>query len=349
MKKAWIALPGDPDTNTGGYAYARSIVSALSGLGWSLDVVALSDTFPFPSVEDHAEACEKLAQLPADRPVLVDGLAFGALSNEFLNESGHRWIALVHHPLALEHGLTERAAEHLQILEKAALSTAEAVIVTSPTTARCLVTDYGVPEQLITVACPGTAPAARAQGNGALPLLLTVATLTPRKGYDVLVKALARIKSLSWTALWVGSINRDPVTANALQQTLLAFDLGQRIDIAGEVDADTLERYYDRANIFVLASRHEGYGMVFAEALAHGLPIVGCAAGAVPETIPRDAGILVPANDATALAEALTMLLTQPRLRLEMADAAWRHAGHLPSWKLTATKIAAVLEKFHVS
>ncbi len=349
MPEAWFAVPGALSTLTGGYIYARRLVAALAELGWRLDVVPLPDSFPFPTPEDVDVACRRLARLDPSRPVLVDGLAFGALDSGFLANARQPWVALVHHPLALEAGLSERDADRLRQTETAALATARQVIVTSPSTGRCLISDYDVPRQRLTVAEPGTDPGKKAIGNLQVPRLLTVGTLTPRKGHDVLIEALARITELSWDSLWAGSTDRDPDTTAALERAIHAKGLTDRIVLTGSLEADALSNCYVQSDVFVLPSRHEGFGMAFAEALAHGLPVVGCAAGAVPETVPSDTGLLVPPDDPEALAAALASLLTDPARRLALAEAAWRHGRSLPRWNQTAAQVAAALTKALVS
>ncbi len=343
MPKAWFAIPGALATPTGGYVYARRLIAALEDLDWHLEVVPLPSSYPFPSEADREATEAKLESLSNDRPLLVDGLAYGALDGGFLAACQQHWVALVHHPLALEAGLAHADKQRLRDSEHAALAEAREVIVTSPSTGRCLSADYGVPEAQITVALPGTDPGVRSRGNGAVPRLLTVATLTPRKGHDVLVAALARIVDLSWEALWVGSADRDTTTTARLRRAIREDGLETRIALAGSLDAEALSDCYRKADVFVLPSRHEGFGMAFAEALAHGLPVVGCAAGAVPETVPTDAGILVPTDDVMALADALAELLNEPRRRRQLADAAWRHGQQLPDWHETAARVAAAL------
>ena len=146
MPEAWFAVPGTLSTPTGGYIYARRLVAALADLGWHLEVVALPEGFPFPSPDEAQAACRRLAKLDPSRPVLVDGLAFGALDSGFLSQARQRWVALVHHPLALEAGLSEGVSQRLRRSEEAALATARQVVVTSPSTGRCLVSDYAVPQ-----------------------------------------------------------------------------------------------------------------------------------------------------------------------------------------------------------
>jgi glycosyltransferase involved in cell wall biosynthesis len=117
---------------------------------------------------------------------------------------------------------------------------------------------------------------------------------------------------------------------------IAALRLGRRVTIVGAVAPESLPRFYGNADIFVLASRFEGYGMAFAEAMAHGLPVIGTTAGAIPETVPREAGILVPPDDVEALAAALRRLATDARERKRFAAGAREVAARLPTWQETA-------------
>jgi len=100
---------------------------------------------------------------------------------------------------------------------------------------------------------------------------------------------------------------------------------------------------YDKADIFVLASHFEGYGMVLTEALAHGLPIVSTTGGAAAKTLPDAAALKVPAGDPAALAEALASLLDDGKRRRALADVAFSYAPNLPDWSETAAIVAAQL------
>ncbi|MHB1205945.1 MAG: glycosyltransferase family 4 protein, partial [Rhodospirillaceae bacterium] len=176
-------------------------------------------------------------------------------------------VALVHHPLARETGLAPEAVEAFTLSERLALRAARAVIATSPHTAEVLAADYGVPAARLSVALPGTDPRARAQGDPRRPSLLTVATVTPRKGHDVLVAALAQIKDLPWTSTLAGSLMRAPETVAALRAQIARSGVADRIALTGELSDEALATLYAGADIFALPSRYEGYGMVFAEAL----------------------------------------------------------------------------------
>lgn len=341
-----FAFPGRLELNTGGYAYDRRVIAEIAAHGWQPGVLPLGSGFPAPDDGTLSEAEKRLSALPDDTIVVIDGLAFGILDGWASREARRlRIVALVHHPLALETGLDEAERKTLQTRETKALSCAAHVIVTSPATGRELARDYGVPARKITVAIPGTDPGARASGIGGEegpPLILSIGTLTRRKGHDTLMKALKRIEDLDWHARIIGSRDLDPVTAAALIDLQRDLELDGRVRIEGE-SSDTREALA-QADIFALASRYEGYGMVFAEALSQGLPIVACDAGAVPEVVPKDAGLLVPVDDVEAFAHALRLLLTDRPERLRRAEAAWQAGLALPHWRDTSGIIAGVLE-----
>lgn len=343
MRDVWFAIPGDPETLTGGYVYARRLMDALPAAGWTPRLLSWPGSFPHPTDADLQAVRASLAALPTGASVLIDGLAYGALPTAILEGLNLRIAALVHHPLARESGITAADAAHFEKTERAALTFAQSVVVTSPITAQTLVKDFAVPQNKIHVALPGTAYASRAQGNGDVPLILTVGTLTPRKGHDVLIAALADVADLPWKSQIVGSKERDLATTALLRKLIEHHNLGRRVTLAGEMSGDALREMYSRADIFALASRYEGYGMVFAEALAHGLPIAACAAGAVTDTVPKDAGLLTPPDDVRAFAETLRRLLTDRALRSNLADAAWRHGQALPQWSDTANAVATAL------
>jgi glycosyltransferase involved in cell wall biosynthesis len=357
LPEAWFAVPGDPENLTGGYIYAKRLTLALEDRGWQVHRVALPAGFPNPSADDLAATRRALASLPPRARVLVDGLAFGAFTPMVLADLDLDIVALVHHPLARETGLAPDAITALTLSERAALAGARAVIATSPHTADVLAAGYGVSAARLFVAPPGTDPHPRARGNPHTPDLLTVATVTPRKGHDILIAALAQISDLSWTSTLAGSLTRAPETVAALRAQIARSGVAGRIILTGEVSAGELGARYAGADLFVLPSRYEGYGMVFAEALSYGLPVVGCAAGAVAGTVavtgaitgaitsPQNAAILVPTDNAAALAAALRDLLSPTGFptRLRMADAAWAAGQRLPRWADTAEVVARVL------
>lgn len=341
MTPATFALPGDIDAKTGGTIYDSAVIEALRATGRAIAHLPLPGSFPFPPPADMAVALAALRALPEGRPVIIDGLAFGALDTGALATLRAPLIAMIHHPLGLETGLAPETARNLLRQEAGNLALAAHVIVPSPHTARILAADFGVPEGRITIALPGFAAPDPVRAPIDPPLILAVGLLAPRKGHDVLIRALSSLTDLPWQAVIVGAAH-DADTATALAAQ--AAPLGARLRFAGRMERADLATLYRQAKVFALATRYEGYGMVFGEALLHGLPIVTCATGAVPETVPEGTGILVPVDDPAAFAAALRRVLTDAPLRRDMAARATA-AGHaLPQWAHTAAHFARVLD-----
>lgn len=340
MIPAALAVPGDITTVTGGYIYDRRLLEELQSAGREMRLIRLADSFPFPSKAEMADALTRLQTLPDDCPVIIDGLAFGALETDGVAKIRAPIVALVHHPLALESGLPEAQQSHLFETEKNNLRYAAQVIVPSPHTGAILTERYGVPSERIHIARPGIAQPLRdsiapPMQKQTPPLILSVGILHPRKGHDVLIDALAGIADLDWSANIVGN-PWETGHAEALQQQIDRLGLAKRVTLAGRVSAEELVRLYGQASLFALATRYEGYGIVFNEALVNGLPIVSCRTGAVPDTVPPEAGILVARDDPAAFAGALRVLLSEPLRREAMAEAAAAFGSKLASWAETA-------------
>jgi glycosyltransferase involved in cell wall biosynthesis len=338
-----FAFPGDLDTPTGGYIYDRRMIAELRELGWRPEVLGLGDGFPRPDALTLAAAGARLADVPKGRPIVIDGLAFGVMAEAASRlQQSHPLIALVHHPLALETGVSQQDAAVLRAAESAALACTRAVIVTSPTTARTLAADYGVPAERITVAPPGTdRPAVRRRNETGSVALLAVGAVVPRKGYDLLVEALGGLIDLPWTLTIVGDCARSPETFEQLKAAIARHRLTPRVAIAGAVPDQRLAEIYASSDLFVLPSRHEGFGMAYAEAIAHGLPVIGTTAGAIPETVGQ-AGVLVPPDNVPALAAALRTLIESRAEREKLAAAAC--AAELPTWRGSAELFSRAIE-----
>jgi glycosyltransferase involved in cell wall biosynthesis len=345
VREVAFAIPGDLSAPTGGYEYDRRMIEHLPRTGWRVRHVALPGDFPAPSAASLAATEAAIAATPTDAVLLCDGLAFGALPAALIERTHKRFVALVHLPLALETGLSPARAETLARSERDALARTAHVVTASKALAAILAHDYGVAPEHITVAEPGSDPAPRARPAPGVPRLLSVGTIAPVKGYDILIGALARVSDLQWECRIAGSLTRDPETAAALRAAIARHGLASRVHLLGALGSDALAAEYAQARLFVLASRFESYGIAAADALARGIPVVATGVGALPDTVPADAGTLVRPGDADALAAVLRELLSDPGAIERRAEAAWRHASKLPRWEETARKLAAALER----
>ena len=302
-----VVVPGSLDQRTGGYIYDARMVLGLRGLGWRVTVHNLEGQFPDADARARAGLGSDVGRHSRRDLRRRRRLAMGG-SPEPIGDHGHRLtiLSLVHHPLADETGLTQDARDRLARLERDALAACTAVLVTSRYTAGRLEDAFGVPATRIRVVVPGTDPAKPAvgPGTGAAPRLVCVASVTPRKGQDVLVAALARLRALDWSCVVAGSLTLAPAYASAVRRQAEETELADRIEFLGECRGEVLDGLYDSASLFVLPSHYEGYGMALAEALARGLPIVSTTGGAIPYTLPGDAAVLVPPGDVDALAVA---------------------------------------------
>ena len=334
-----FAIPGDIELPTGGYVYDRRVLAVLPTFGLVPRHLALPGSFPSPTAADLKTAARLLAKTDPGAPLLIDGLAYGALPADLIAGLRRRSVALVHHPLCLETGLPPGRRAALKASEQAALALAERVVCTSPATARTLIADFHVPPEKVVVAEPGTDPAPKASGTLMPMQLLAVGAVSARKGFPVLIRALEPLAGMDWRLTIAGSLERDAKAVAELKAVVAASGLHDRVRLTGAVVPDTLAAFYDSADIFVMPSLYEGYGMVLAEAMAHGLAIVCTTGGAAAETVPDDAAIKVAPGDAGAFSAGLKTLLENRKLRRRLEAASWAAGRKLPTWHETARRI----------
>jgi len=342
-----FVIPGDLNTPTGGYVYDRRIIEGLRASGAGVEVRRVSTTFPFPDPAALREAARELASIPDGMLVVVDGLAGGAMPRNIEHEAGRlRIVALVHHPLAKETGLRMDQAAALAESERRALESVRHVIVTSAATSELLTREFGVDAAKVTVIEPGTDPAIRATGSPDRRVeLLCVASITPRKGHMTLMRALGQLADLEWHLTCVGG-ERDHLTARSVKDEVGRQKIGDRVTFAGELrQAKGVDPYYDCADVFVMPTEYEGYGMAVAEALARGLPVISTPTGGITALVGADAGVLVPAGDVDGLARALRRIIGDEAERDRLREGAWRAGSTLATWDEAAAKFAAVLAR----
>jgi glycosyltransferase involved in cell wall biosynthesis len=342
-----LLVPAPFDAVSGGYGYDRRIVAGLRALGREVRVVELAGRHPLPDAVAEAEAARALAALPEGVVPLVDGLglpAFAPLADALAARGA---VGLIHHPTAIETGFGDAAREELKRRERALFPRLARLIATSPLTARRLPEEFGAAASRIGIVEPGTDPAPRARGSGGPGCtILAVGVIAPRKGHDVLLRALARLTDLDWSLTIAGGV-RDPVHADGLVALVEEKGLNARVRFAGELSAEALDRMYDRADLFALASHWEGYGMAVAEAMARGLPCAITAGGALAELLPKEAGVIAAPGEADLLSRAMRRPICDIGLRAQMAEASWQAGQALPRWDDRAAAFAAELERVH--
>lgn len=333
MNALTFIVPGHLDQPTGGYHYDARMIAELRAAGVSVAVVELEGRFP--AVDERARAAldQALAALADGARVVIDGLALGGLPEVAERHAPRLDVtALVHLPLADDVDIDEATMARFIASERRALAAVRDVIVTSPFMAERL-DAYGVAAHRIRIVEPGVEPAALAQGSGDELKLLCVATVSAIKGHDVLVEALATLKELPWRCDCVGSLDRAPDYSRRLEARIAELGLEERIRLLGPYPPAALAEFYHQADVCVLPSRFESYGMVVNEALAHGLPLVTTTAGALIYTVPDDAAIKVAPDDSAALGDALRLIVTNAYLRAHLTEGARIARRRLQDWR----------------
>jgi glycosyltransferase involved in cell wall biosynthesis len=341
MQHLIFVYPGDLNSTSGGYAYDRRIIEGLEYHGWQVQLISLGDGYPFIDPTQREYARSRLLNLAQGVPMVIDGLALGALPDLApVIANRHPLIALIHHPLAFEFGLSDPEIKYLKQSETQALKHVLGVIANSPATACDLNQYYGIHSEIVHVVLPGTDRTRRLEPRVQRDIddfnpvnLLSVGSIIPRKGFHDLIPALVPLIDLPWTLSIAGETSRNIKAYERLTSNIKDFHLEGRIKVLGVVTNEELENLYAKADIFVLASLFEGYGMAYAEAIAHGLPIIATSGGAIPNTVPQGAGLLVAPGDIPALTIALkTLILDQP-YRARLSSGALDASRLQPSWE----------------
>ena len=337
-----LIAPAPFDTLSGGYVYDRRMVEGLRAAGHTVEVAELAGRYPLTDEAAREAARAAWNALPAGTRPLIDGLALPAFLDLADALTPRNTVGLVHHPTALETGHSEADRAFLRRAERRLMPLLPRIIVTSEPTAERLTVDFGVDRGRIAVVVPGTEDAPRSDGSkGPSCQILSVGTLVPRKGHDVLLRALARLFDLEWRLTIAGSPDRDRVHARTLSALAEELGIANRVHFAGEVSDGELEELWREADLFALATYWEGYGMAVAEALRRGLPVAVTAGGAAASLVPTEAGVVCPPGDHESLSLAMRRLIFSPALRRDMAQAAWQAGRTLPDWK-TQTRAFAI-------
>jgi glycosyltransferase involved in cell wall biosynthesis len=372
-----VILPNDiddPTTPSGGNVYDRRICRGLAASGWAVHEHAIRGAWPRPGMTERTNLARVLATLPDDAIVLLDGLVASTVPDVLKAHARRlRMVVLAHMPLGDE-------TADLRYQEREALSVAVAVVTTSFWSRRRLLDLYALSADRVHVAPPGVDAAPVVPGSVAGSELLCVGAVTPRKGHDLLVEALATVSrapetnndamgracetntamgracetrdealpDVRWSCTCVGALDRDPDFVDWLRRQTRAYGIAERVRFVGPCTGPNLDARYAAADLLVLASRGETYGMVVTEALAHGTPVLATAANGLPEALGRAPdgslpGILVQPDDPAALADALRRWLGESELRRQLRRSACGRRTTLTGWAITSKLISSAL------
>ncbi|MET7477159.1 glycosyltransferase family 4 protein [Streptomyces sp. NPDC005648] len=352
LRSVHFVMPGgvdDPAAPSGGNAYDRRVSLDLPGFGWQVHKHAVSGRWPRPGAEARAELARTLRELPDGTVVLLDGLVACGVPEIVVPETERLNLAvLVHLPLGDETGLEASVAAELDAKERAVLRAVPAVVATSDWAVRRLVSHHGLAPERVHVAAPGADIAPLASGTDGVSRLLCVAAVTPRKGQHRLVQALAAAADLPWSCTCVGGLGQDPEYVAHLRTLIRENGLEDRIRLVGPQAGAELDASYNSADLMVLTSYAETYGMAVTEALARGIPVLATDVGGVPEAVGRAPdggvpGILVRPEDPAALAAELRGWFGEADVRRRLKAAARRRRSALDGWATTARSLAGVL------
>ena len=340
-----VVVPGgidDPLRPSGGNTYDRRICAALRDLGWQVEVHEVEGGWPWSPERGRSGLQQALDLLPDGSVVLVDGLLASSLP-EVMVPAGHRLdvVLLVHLPVGVDDVMA-------RLDERQVVAAASSVVTTSVWCMDWLVQEYDVPQSAVHVVHPGVDPAGLSTGSGAGTGLLCVGTIAPVKGQDQLLAALSEVRDLTWHCTCAGADSVDLDFADLLLKTSAEMGLAGRFVLAGALTGEALGAAYAAADLLVLPSRAETYGMVVAEALARGLPVVATDVGGVREAlgeVPARGvpGILVRPGDPGALTAALRWWLSDAGLRDELRSRALERRRHLAGWPVAAARLVRIL------
>ncbi|WP_189148829.1 glycosyltransferase family 4 protein [Streptomyces lacrimifluminis] len=352
LRSVHFVMPGgvdDPAKPSGGNAYDRRISLDLPGFGWQVHKHAVAGDWPRPGADARAELARTLSELPDGTVVLLDGLVACGVPEIIVPEAERlRLAVLVHLPLGDETGLDPAVAAELDALERTTLRAVPSVIATSDWAVRRLVSHHGLAPDRVHMAAPGADIAPLASGTDGVSRLLCVAAVTPRKGQHRLVEALAAVTDLPWSCVCVGGLEQDPEYVADLRALIARHGLEDRLHLAGPQAGAQLDASYAAADLMVLTSYAETYGMAVTEALARGIPVLATDVGGLPEAVGRAPdggvpGILVPPENPAALAAELRGWFGEADVRRRLKAAARGRRAALDGWAATARNLAGVL------
>jgi glycosyltransferase involved in cell wall biosynthesis len=342
VRVAFVTV-GDTSRLTGGYLYNAKVLAALREMGLCVEEIVASGASP-QEQEEATSQFSLVLDLRRFDVIVVDALARIVCAPHLDRWRQERPVVAMVHELPSVAAPEDVIGEELEHEEP--LLRADLLISVSEHGAKIL-EDRGVPAARIRVVPPGfdrfpKGNVTELPVRGGAVGVLCVAQWIPRKGILDLVRAWTLRERTGAALELVGETAADPAYVASVNAAI-ADAPGASIVVSGPVDDATLGAAYVAADLFALPSLYEGFGVVFAEALAHGLPIIAYDVGPVPGLVGEEAGLLVPPGDVGALSEALDLLLQDSVLRDRMSAAARRRAEELSRWEDTVAGFVQVL------
>lgn len=348
MKIQYFAGAAEPPV-TGGEIYHAELLGFLSARHDVIREAGIAAADGGTLLSANLWSWRRMRAVRAD--VIVQDAYYAAclcLSNWLVRPRGARIVVCVQEVLPAEgwRSPLPRAIHDLTLA--LLLRSATVVVANSAHTRRQVIARYRLDASRVVVVAPGGGrlppPARLRPASNAEKHVLCVANIRPGKGQVLLVQAMARIPAASWRLILAGAV-KDNQYHDELMRLIAQTGIGDRVEMPGFLGGEHLAREYQRADLFVLPTRSEGYGMVIAEAMRWSLPIIATTVGAVPELLEHGrTGWLIPPDDPSALADAIQALLTDEELRARLARAAGEASQRLPTWEEQGRLFAAWLQ-----
>jgi glycosyltransferase involved in cell wall biosynthesis len=341
LRVAFLSV-GDTGRLTGGYRYNARVIGGLRARGVEVDEVIPCGASP--EEQGAASGDDPLHDHREYDVIVVDALSRIVICAHLDGWRADRPVVALIHELQSLAGPPKDAK--LERFYERPLLRADALITVSGHGAGIL-RSRGVPAERIRVVHPGSDahepgvknPTTRDTSG---PRVLCVAQWIPRKGVLELARTWGMIRSEGAVLEFIGEVDADP-DYSARVREIIGDDAS--VVVRGPVGDAEVRSAYGTADVFALPSRYEGYGVVYAEALRFGLPIVACDVGPVPKLVGAEAALLVSPDDPAALADTLERVTGDPALRTRMSRAARRRAAGLPRWEDTARGFHEVLRE----
>ena len=345
--KLGFLIYGSLDTLSGGYLYDRKLVDFLRDRGDSVEIISL----PWRNYAAHLSD-NLYFRLPHDLELLIqDELNHPSLI--WANAQPHPYpiISLVHHLRSSEQRPGWQNWIYHQV-ERHYLNSVDGFIFNSQTTKR-VVSRFVKSRKPEIIACPPTDRfgypmtekdvIARAQETGSLRLLF-LGNIIHRKGLHILLDAISR-KNLDISLNIIGGTTAEEKYAEAMQLKVKRSNMEAKIKFHVPMNQDDLANKLKSTHVLVVPSSYEGFGIVYLEGMAFGLPAIGTTAGAASEIITNgETGFLIEPGDSNALVERLSLLSQDRDLLAQMSVNALERYHQQPTWDETAEKVRRFLK-----